>query len=90
MAPRRGGGGSFGGGGSSIGDTPWGELIQLAGWHFRNSKVTAAIVFTAIGVVGTMVVIILAFMVKNKKLDERNRRLYKWFAFQFTIVTFFM
>lgn len=86
MAPRRGGGGGGSSGGSSISDTPWGQYVTLNGSHFTRPLPVATIVFTAIGCLGLVGIIFFALTIKNKTLDERNRKLFKGYAFWLTII----
>ena len=94
MAPRRGGGGGGGGGGDDgdgdggIGDTPWGEIVQLYGSHFHDSYAVASIVFLAIGIVCTVGILI--FAASFRKPTDHIRKIFKWYAFKLSIIALFM
>ncbi|KAL8733372.1 MAG: hypothetical protein Q9166_002196 [cf. Caloplaca sp. 2 TL-2023] len=80
MAPRRGGGGEGGGGGSSsIADTPWGQEVLLSGGNFGDPYRTAQVVFHAIGLVGTIGILIWASTFR--KHNEPNSKIFKRSAF---------
>ncbi|KAL8863785.1 MAG: hypothetical protein Q9174_007546, partial [Haloplaca sp. 1 TL-2023] len=91
MAPRRGGGGGSSGGGSSsssLSDTPWGEMVPIPGTNFSDPYTIAQLVFQALGLLGTIAIAIYALTFK--KPHPPFVKIFKWWAFWFSITMLFM
>ncbi|KAL8669213.1 MAG: hypothetical protein Q9168_006184, partial [Polycauliona sp. 1 TL-2023] len=86
MALRRSSGGD-GDGPSGIGNTPWGQTIEL-GWGFGDPYDRAHLVFQIIGLVGIVAIIIWAMTIE--KSHEPNKKLFKWWAFWLSAIAIFV